>query len=139
MKTLIVDDDVVGREILSQILTPYGPVDTAKDGISALCAVIDSHEQGDPYNLICLDILMPALDGQSTLRKIRLLERARGIQGLDGCRIIMTTAVSDKQNILKAFNAQCEAYLVKPIQKIRLLREIVGLGLLSHTEHLNQG
>ncbi len=132
MKTLIVDDDATSRDMLTQILKPFGPVDVAPDGVAALDAVHTAHDADDPYHLICLDIMMPVLDGQHTLREIRNLEKNRGIQDRDGCRVIMTTSLDDKRNILDAFNSRCEAYLIKPIQHSALFRQLMNLELITH-------
>jgi two-component system chemotaxis response regulator CheY len=44
----------------------------------------------------------------------------------------MTTALGDSRNVMGAFRAGCEAYLVKPIRKERLLEEMEKLGLLTN-------
>jgi two-component system, chemotaxis family, chemotaxis protein CheY len=69
------------------------------------------------------------MDGQEVLKEIRRLESEKGIMGLDGTKIIMTTALSDSQNIIPAFRSQCDAYLVKPFDRQKLVRELKGLGL----------
>ena len=48
--------------------------------------------------------------------------------GSDGVKIIMTTALDDKKNILEAFRSQCEAYLTKPIHVKKLHGELSKLG-----------
>ena len=37
----------------------------------------------EPYDLICLDIMMPEMDGQEALNAIRQMEMAAGIVGKD--------------------------------------------------------
>lgn len=73
--------------------------------------------------------MLPYLDGQDVLKQVRSLEESRGIGGLDGCKVIMLTALRDVDNVMKAFRSQCEGYLSKPISKERLFREIRSLGL----------
>jgi two-component system, chemotaxis family, chemotaxis protein CheY len=130
MKSLVVEDDVTSRMLLVQILKPYGPVEAASNGLFALEAVRKACGAGAPFALICLDIMMPELDGQAALRKIRAIEASFGIEGLDGARVIMTTALDDKENILQAFNAQCEGYLVKPISPSDLQDLLKKFGML---------
>lgn len=131
MKTLIVEDDFTSRLLMQKILSPYGEIHIAVDGDEAVEAFRSAIAQGQPYDLVCLDILMPRMDGQAVLKEIREMEERNGILGLDGVKIIMTTALKDSKNIMKAFNSQCEAYLTKPIDKRTLLKEIQTLGLLE--------
>ena len=72
-------------------------------------------EDDEPYDLICLDVMMPVLDGYQALKAIRDIERERGIQGKDGVKIIMTTALNEERNVKKAFEMGCTVYSGKPI------------------------
>ena len=103
--------------------------DVAENGVQALEAFQKAHTENQPYDLITLDIMMPELDGQSTLQEIRRMENQRGIYGLSGVKIIMTTALDDKESILEAFRSQCEGYLTKPIQREKLFQLIQAFGL----------
>lgn len=122
MKSLVVDDDFVSRKILQTILSNYGECHVAVDGTEALEAVNQSLFEDSPYDVICLDIMMPELDGQAVLKKIREMEAEINVFGSDCVKIIMTTALDDSENIRKAFREQCESYLVKPINKEKLLK-----------------
>ena len=53
----------------------------------------------------------------------------KGKIGLDGVKIIMTTALSDISNIKESFREQCEAYLVKPIEKQKLINCLKELNI----------
>lgn len=129
MRILIVEDDPVSLMVMEKNLKRFGTCDLAENGALGLKAFCKAHEEGQPYQLITLDIMMPELDGQSLLQEIRRLETDWGIYGLAGVKIIMTTALDDKENILEAFNSQCEGYLTKPIQREKLIRMIADLGL----------
>ena len=131
MNALIVDDDFLCRKLLQSILSPYGESHIAVDGEEAVSAFEMALDEGNPYDLICLDIMMPNLDGQETLKRIRKIEEERGIGGLDGVKIIMVTALKDGKNILGAFKAGCETYIIKPISKEKVLLELDKLGLLT--------
>jgi two-component system chemotaxis response regulator CheY len=116
MKTLVVEDDFTCRVLLAELLSPYGQCDVAVDGEEAIAAVQGSLTAGKPYDLVCLDIKMPKLDGRAALKKIRTLEEAAGCwPGNGAARVVMTTSVSDPANIMKAFKDQCDGYLVKPV------------------------
>ncbi|MFZ5352836.1 MAG: response regulator [Bacillota bacterium] len=131
MKILIVEDDFVSRCIMQEILSPYGQCDVAVNGNEAYQAFCFAFEQGKPYNLICMDIMMPEMNGQDTLKKIREYESAEGVKGANAVKIIMTTALGDSNNIKNAFIEQCEAYLIKPISKAKLLDIMKKLELIS--------
>ncbi len=76
--------------------------------------------------------MMPVMDGQQALQKIRRLEEQHGIGGLDTAKVIMVTAADDSKNIMKAFRqGQCEAYLTKPLDREKLITHIRDLGLIE--------
>ena len=131
MKALIVEDDFTSRKVMQLMLLPFGECDIAVNGFEAIAAFRAAAAERNRYDLICLDIMMPEMDGHAVLREIRRIEEEEGIFGRDGVKVIMTSALSDSGNILKAFNEQCEAYLVKPIEKRKLFEILQNLGLLN--------
>jgi len=131
MKILIVEDDFTSRKLLHKLLLPFGDADLAVNGREALNAFRVALEEGAPYALVCLDIMLPELDGQAVLKELRALEAQRGLTGLDGCKVIMTTALNDGKNIMQAFKSQCEGYLIKPIDRQKLLDQLQELGLAA--------
>lgn len=131
MKILIAEDDFTSRLLLQEILKKYGVVHVAVDGSEALEAFRSALSEGTPYDLVCMDIMMPGMDGQETLRKIRDLEENRGIYFADGAKIIMVSALGDMKNIIDAFKGLCHAYLQKPIDGQNLIRELEKLDLIS--------
>jgi two-component system, chemotaxis family, chemotaxis protein CheY len=124
MKTLIVEDDFTSRVLLQELLKSYGPLHVAVNGKEAIDAVRASLETGDLYDLICLDIMMPEMDGHSALKEIRTMEEAKGIGPAKRTKIFMTTALADRTNILEAVKGQCDYFLAKPVQKKVLLKEL---------------
>lgn len=129
MKILVAEDEYIGRALLVEMLSPFGTCDTAENGREALEMVKKSFET-TPYDLVCLDIMMPELDGQQVLQEIREIEAQRHSD--KGIKIIMTTALDDSGNIMRAFTrGACEGYLTKPIDKIKLIEQIQELGLIA--------
>jgi len=88
-------------------------------------------KEGQPYDLICLDIMMPELDGHEVLRKIRRTEEENGVNSSNGVKIIMTTALDDPTNVVTAFKSLCDAYLVKPVHKSKLLDYLRSFELIT--------
>ncbi len=131
MKALIVEDDFTSRLLLQGLLQPHGECHISVNGKEAVEAFRTALASGQPYNLVCLDIMMPEMDGQTALKHIREIENKSGIFSSDGAKVIMTTALDDKVNIMSAFREQCDLYLVKPIEKEKLRESLVSLHLIS--------
>ncbi|MFO7765053.1 MAG: response regulator [Pelovirga sp.] len=131
MRTLIVEDDFTCRLLLLEILKTYGSVHIAANGKEAVEMTRIALDAGEPYDLICLDIMMPEMDGQEALKKIREEEESRGIRSTNGAKIVMMTALDDVNNVVDAFSKLCDGYLVKPIKKTALLEKTRSLGLID--------
>lgn len=119
MKILIVEDDFVSRKFMTKFLSKYGACQTAEDGEQAVKMYKDAVEQQRPYDLICLDIVMPRMDGYKTLELIRGYEEEKGITAQEGVKVIMTTGMEVGTNITKAFELGCVAYTAKPIDIVQ--------------------
>jgi two-component system chemotaxis response regulator CheY len=130
MKTLVVDDDFTNRLLLQTFLGRYGECHIAVNGREAVEAFRSARDAGKKYDLICLDIMMPEMDGQAALRAIREEEASAGIFR-KGVKIFMTTALREVKDVAKSFEGLCDAYLVKPIKPAKLLEELKGIGLLQ--------
>jgi two-component system, chemotaxis family, chemotaxis protein CheY len=132
MKTLIVEDDFLARSLLTTLLAEYGVCHVVVNGSEAIEALQKAYDMHEPYDLVCLDIIMPILGGQETLLELRKIEKERGINGPEATKVIMVTAVDDSTNIMKAFReGHCEAYLTKPFDRFKLINHIKSLGLIS--------
>lgn len=131
MKCLIVEDEFAARKLLQMYLSDYGDCFVAVNGREAVEAFREALEEEQPYDLICLDIMMPEMDGRQALKAIRQIESEHGIAGLDGVKVIMTTALDDSKDVMGAFRDGCEAYMVKPVGRENLLKEMEKLGLLT--------
>jgi two-component system, chemotaxis family, chemotaxis protein CheY len=130
MRTLIVEDDFTSRLLLQSFLSKYGECHVAVDGREALTAFLTALEGKEPYDLICMDIMMPEMDGQTAVKEIRALEVARGTLSTNGVKIIMTTALDDVKNVMKSFDSLCDAYVFKPIDTKKLLGHMKELQLV---------
>ncbi len=130
MKTLIVEDDFTSRLLLQELLAPHGDCHIAVNGKEALDAFQNAQDTKQPYDLICMDIMMPEMDGQMALKEIRKIEESSDILVGKGAKVIMTTALDDKDNVLTAFREMADAYLVKPVSKTKLFEHLKAFGLV---------
>ena len=130
LKMLIVEDDFPSCEVLKEYLSEYGDCTTTANGVEGVEAFRNALDAGAPYDLVCLDIMMPEMDGHEALRAIRQIEQEHGILESSGVRVIMTTAKDRSRDMIEAFDEGCEAYIVKPVDQEKLVAEMQKLGLV---------
>ena len=97
---------------MKKFLSSYGTCDVAVDGMEALDAFMEAVKQKEPYDLLCLDIMMPRVDGLKVLKAIRVLEKQHNLKHT--C-IMMMTALADVEYVDQALELGCDAYAAKPI------------------------
>ena len=131
MKILIAEDDMIGRKLLEKFLNEYGKCDIAVDGIESLEKFIESYENKNPYDLMCLDIMMPKLDGLRVLKAARDYEKKNSIKKRNQTKIIMTTALNDKKTVEKSYEFGCNGYAWKPIDLDKFEEVLVNLDLID--------
>lgn len=118
-RVLIVDDELVNRELLSHALTRNGYVTTkVTNGIEALDKI-----GAEPFDLVLLDVIMPGMDGMQCLAKIR--EQ----YSMTELPVIMVTGEQDRERLLQAFRAGANDYITKPVD-----REILLIRASTHTQ-----
>ena len=117
MKILIAEDDFASRKFMLRFLSKYGECDVTVDGMEAVDAFLMALDSEEGYDLVCLDIMMPELDGYQVLKTIRDIEKERNIPEEKASKIIMTTALNEGRNVTKAFELGCVAYAGKPIDQ----------------------
>jgi hypothetical protein len=120
MKVLIAEDDFASRKFMLRFFEKYGECDVTVDGKEAVEAYKMAIECGEPYDLICLDIMMPEMDGHQALKTIRKIEEESGVAEDERVKIVMTTALSETRHVTKAFENGCTAYAGKPINQDKL-------------------
>lgn len=132
MRILIAEDDFTSRKLMHKYLEPFGMCDLAVHGAEALEAFEASHFAGEPYDLICLDIMMPVMDGQQVLKKVRQFEKLHGVPPIKEVKILMTSALDSPRDVVEAFyRGGCTDYLVKPIGKEAMLNKLREHKLLT--------
>jgi two-component system chemotaxis response regulator CheY len=127
LKTLVVEDNETSRVLLVGLLSRYGTVEAVDRSAVALESVLASLARRQPFDLICLDIILDGINGQQLLKVIRHAEEDAGYSLGQGAKIVMTTALRDTSSIMGAFRSTCDGYLPKPIDTEKLdemLREL---------------
>ncbi len=128
MKILIVDDDVICRKALKKITIPLGETRVADSGAAAIEYFIEAWDDGLPFDLILLDIIMGDIDGIQVLNKIREIEKEKSIPKAKKCNVIMVTSKTEKEIVMSSIHAGCSGYIVKPINKEKLYEKLEHLG-----------
>lgn len=106
-----VDDDFVIQELITSTFKQVGArVDTFSDGKEYL----DVAGERD-YDLVFLDMLMPNADGFTVLKELKY----RDINA----PIIVLSAVTQRETVVKAYQAGIKSYLVKPLKPMDLLKK----------------
>lgn len=117
MKVLIVDDSMIMRRILKNILKDRNLQDEnlldAPNGKVALSILV--HNEID---LLLLDWNMPQLDGLELVKIIRSMDKYKNLP------VIMVTSEAAKYNVLEAIKAGVTDYIVKPVSSVKILSKI---------------
>lgn len=131
MRILIAEDDFASRKFILKFLSVYGECDVTVDGMEAIDAYMMALDEGEPYDLICLDVMMPIMDGYQALKNIRDIEKEHNIPEDKRVKVIMTTALNEEKNVKKAFELGCTVYCAKPIDTDKLKTILNKLGLIK--------
>lgn len=111
IKTLIVDDQLIAREVLRHMLKREPDIEligTCTNGLEA----VESIYRLQP-DLVFLDVQMPELDGFGVLKEVELSRRP-----------VVIVVTANEEFALKAFDAQVLDFLVKPFERDRLQRAV---------------
>ena len=130
MKILLAEDDYASRRFTTKLLSKYGEVDAVVDGEEAVAAFEMAAEDGEYYDLVCLDIMMPNTDGVEALAKIREMEDKMRIADEDRANIIMISALSEMNYVKGAFELGSDGYAVKPLDTEKFEEVLSKLELL---------
>lgn len=130
MRILICEDDFASRKLLYKFLSRYGKCDMAVNGIEAIEAFNMAWDEKEPYEFICLDIMMPKIDGIKVLKSMREFENKKGVAADKRAKVIMMTALSDTSSITEAYKYGCESYVSKPVDISKLEETLTELKIV---------
>jgi signal transduction histidine kinase/ActR/RegA family two-component response regulator len=115
--TLLVEDNPINQKVASRLLEKNGcSVRVACNGVEALARYVEQ-----PFDLIFMDVQMPAMNGYEAARAIRRLEQTSGAR----TTIIALTANAMAEDRVLCLNSGMDDYLSKPIDILKL-RELIG-------------
>ena len=116
---LIIDDIETNRLVLTEQLRGWGlNVDSVKDGVEALTLLKDKSEQGQPYNIILLDYLMPGMNGEELATIIS------NNSTLGNSPIIMLSSCNQPLSNQDLSKIGINSYLMKPVREQKLFDAI---------------
>ncbi|WP_304225356.1 response regulator [Gracilinema caldarium] len=106
-----VDDDFVIQELVKTTFEQVGAtVESYPDGESFLNTIGSKN-----YDILFLDLLMPKVDGFKVLQELK----ARDIK----LPIIVLSAVTQRESVIRAFQAGVKSYLIKPLKPMEILKK----------------
>ena len=114
LRVLIVDDNATAREVLSAMVTSFGwQAETASSGAQAIALLEAAVKTGVPFDILCVDWIMPGMDGWETIQRLRLCRREA--EPLPA--ILMITAHGREMLVQRLGEAEqpLDGFLVKPV------------------------
>ncbi len=122
-RVLVVDDDPIARDTLSEMLAQWGlTVAVAASGTAALASIHAASSSGAPFDLVLMDWKMPGQNGVEVAEAIR----ADG-SGAKPPVVVMVSAFGRADVFEAAKRAGIESFLVKPVDPSLLLETIQSL------------
>ena len=120
-RLLVVDDNPENRDVLTRRLRRLGHlnIESAADGLAALELITQCAEAGAPFDAVLLDVMMPRMNG------VELLERLAADHRLAETPVIMISAASEIDTVVRCIELGAEDYLPKPFNPV-LLRARLG-------------
>lgn len=129
-KFLIVDDDKASRRILSLMLKEFGSSTDVGTGEEALEKMQEALGGTEVFDVLFLDNVLPGMQGLDVLRDIRGAEDAAQVPDDKRVPVIMLTGKADVETIDDAKLLGVSAYILKPVEEQKLLRELQRLRLI---------
>lgn len=126
MRILVIEDEYVALTKMMAMLSEFGRCDAATNGKQAFEMYSEAIMQGDPYQLISVDIHIPDWDGLDLLRRFRKSEESAG---LPAARKIVVSAMGQLEMVKQAAHHRCDAFLVKPVARHVLFKKLDELGI----------
>ena len=128
MRILVAEDDMANSKLLEKFLGKYGEVLLAENGMVAVDTFVEHANKKQYFDLICLDIMMPKIDGYKALAAIRDAEKKLETPRAS---IIMISALDEVGELISQSNGDYDSYISKPIDLTKFSMMLKELGLIS--------
>lgn len=132
MKILVVEDSLLNRMLLLEIVKEYGECDSAVNGEEAVEKFVDALDAGAPYDLVFMDIMMPKMDGHEAIRLIRMAETDRLLAEENEVKIIVLSALDDPLSTASTMSHRgAGCYLTKPFTREKVVEAMEKIGSIA--------
>jgi two-component system, sensor histidine kinase and response regulator len=123
MRVLMVDDNATNRRIFTRMLDGFGcQVAAVSSGMEVMPALFRGLLTNTPYHVVLVDMQMPVMDGEETLRAIRREPLTQDI------KVVVLTSMGRRNELSRVNEMGCSGYLLKPVKQLQL-RETLELVL----------
>ena len=125
VRVLVVDDNATNRRIFCRMLEGFGcQVSAVSSGLEVMPALFRGLLTNAPYRLVLVDMQMPGMDGEETVRAIRREPLTQDV------KVVVLTSMGRRNELSGVNEMGCSGYLIKPIKQLQL-RETLELVLSS--------
>jgi CheY-like chemotaxis protein len=130
LSVLVAENNEINALLMRSLLTRLGhQAVITTNGEEALESWLAAKSAGTPYDLVLMDIQMPTLDGIEATKRIRNYENAQAGRRTPILALTANTLVEDRY---ACFGAGMDGFLVKPLDREKLLEALAGLGASPH-------
>ena len=134
LRVLIADDNATARQVLSAMVESFGwQVQTASNGAQALELLATATEQGTPFDILCVDWVMPGMDGWETIKQLR----AR--QGATTLPVILMITAHGRAMALQHLDEQESGPQARPVLDGFLVKPVTPSMLFDAVAQATQG
>ncbi len=125
VRVLVVDDNATNRRVFTRMLEGFGcQVTAVPSGMEVMPALFRGLLTNEPFHLVLVDMMMPVMDGEETLRAIRHETLTQDI------KVVVLTSMGRRNELNRVNEMGCSGYLLKPIRQSQL-RETLEMVLGS--------
>jgi two-component system chemotaxis response regulator CheY len=129
---LVVEDEDMSRLMLQDFLAEFSSCDVAVNGKEGLQMFENALNEGKPYDLMCVDLIMPEMNGLALVRKVREIEKTHPLFSDFRTRVFIITSSDstwDKADFL--LENLCDDYIVKPFSRGALSGSLHSHGMVN--------
>lgn len=134
IKALIVEDVFLIQRLIAHLIQDYAECKPAENGKDAINLFTSEYFNGVPFNLVCLDIYLPEMNGIEVLKSIRAFEEEIRLKEDERCKIVMVSSSSNHNMVNSAKKVGCDGYVTKPFTKNEVIAELLRLKLITEKQ-----